>query len=85
MTGIQALERGMPDLTLKPGRCVKTEFEYIRHGTQSLIASFNVASGRIERGDVGDSRTEKDLERHLRGLLAKHSAASKIHFVMQSS
>ncbi len=32
----------MPNLPMKPGRPEKVEFEYIRHGTQSLIASFNV-------------------------------------------
>ena len=53
MTGIQALERTMPDLAMKPGRKVKREFEYIRHGTQSLIASFNVATGEIAWGDGG--------------------------------
>ena len=36
MTGIQALERAMPNLPMKPGRPEKVEFEYIRHGTQSL-------------------------------------------------
>ena len=40
MTGIQALERTMPDIPMQPGRCVQREFEYIRHGTQTLIASF---------------------------------------------
>jgi hypothetical protein len=48
MTGIQALERTMPDIPMKPGRSVKREFEYIRHGTQTLIASFNVATGAID-------------------------------------
>jgi transposase len=37
MTGIQALERTMPDIPMKPGHCVKREFEYIRHGTQTLL------------------------------------------------
>jgi hypothetical protein len=27
MTGIHALERLMPDIPIKPGRCVKQEFE----------------------------------------------------------
>jgi hypothetical protein len=49
MTGIQALERTMPDIAMKPGRCTLVEFEYIRHGTQSLIASFNVATGQVDR------------------------------------
>lgn len=51
---------------MKPGRCVNVEFEYLRHGTQALIASFNVASGRIAQANVGDSRTEKDLDIHVR-------------------
>ncbi len=82
MTGIQAIERKMPDIPMKPGRCVKLEFEYLRHGTQSLIASLNVATGRIDQADVGDSRTEADLEAHVRALLAQYPEASKLHWVM---
>ena len=70
MTGIQARERTMPDLTLKPGRSTRVEFEYIRHGTQTLIASFNVATGQVDQASVGDTRTEQDLDTHLRHLLA---------------
>ena len=82
MTGIQALERAMPNLPMKPGRPEKAEFEYIRHGTQSLIASFNVATGRIDRASVGDTRTEADLEAHLSALIAQNAQATKIHLVM---
>jgi hypothetical protein len=82
MTGIQALERRMPDLPMKPGRCVKVEFEYIRHGTQALIASFDVASGQIAQADIGDTRKEEDLDTHVRGLLAQYSDAQRIHWVM---
>ena len=38
MTGIQALERKAPDKPMRPGKPTKREFEYIRHGTQTLIA-----------------------------------------------
>ncbi|MEB3161935.1 MAG: transposase [Prochlorothrix sp.] len=82
MTGIQALERTMPDLGLKPGHCVRVEFEYIRHGTQTLIASLNVATGCIDLATVGDTRTEQDLDTHLRTLLAQSPQAPKIHLVM---
>jgi transposase len=82
MTGIQAWERLMPDIPMKPGRCVKVEFEYRRHGTQTLIASFNVASGRIAQADVGDTRTEEDLDTHIQALLAQHPDAPKTHLVM---
>lgn len=82
MTGIQALERTMPNLPMKPGRPEKSEFEYIRHGTQSLIASFNVATGHIEQASVGDTRTEADLAAHLSALIAQHAEATKLHLVM---
>ena len=82
MTGIQALERTMPNLDMKPGRCEKVEFEYIRHGTQTLIASLNVATGQIDQASVGDTRTEADLDAHLRALLGPAPTAPKIHLTM---
>jgi len=82
MTGIQALERTMPAMPMKPGSIVKREFEYIRHGTQSLIASFNVATGEIEVATVGATHTEQDLEAHVVRLMAKHPTAPKYHVVM---
>jgi transposase len=82
MTGIQALERLMPDIPMKPGRSVKVEFEYRRHGTQTLIASFNVASGLIAQADVAETRTEEDLKTHIKALLKQHPDAPKTHLVM---
>ena len=82
MTGIQALERLMPDIPMKPGRCVKREFEYIRHGTQTLIASFNVATGAIAVATVGDTRTSLDFEAHVRTLIEQSPDAVKYHLVM---
>ena len=72
----------MPNLAMKPGRCEKVEFEYIRHGTQTLIASLNVATGHIDQASVGDTRTEADLDAHLRALLGAAPTAPKIHLVM---
>jgi putative transposase len=72
----------MPEIPMKPGRGMRVEFEYSRHGTQALIAAFNVASGRIDQANVGDTRTEKDLDTHLRALLKQHPEALKVHLVM---
>ena len=52
MTGIQALERAAASLPMKPGKVERREFEYIRHGTQTLIASFDVVTGEVQ-GTVG--------------------------------
>src|SRR5262245_454653 len=62
MTGIQALERIAPNLPMKPGKVERREFEYRRHGTQTLIAAFDVTTGKIE-GTIGNTRTEKDFAR----------------------
>jgi hypothetical protein len=59
MTGIQALERKATDLPMRPGKIQRQEFEYIRHGTQTLIASFDVVSGQVIQSTVGDTRTER--------------------------
>ena len=60
-TGIQALERIHPDKPALPGRPALLEFEYIRHGTQTLIASFEAGNGKVLHAHVGDARTEQDL------------------------
>jgi transposase len=69
MTGIQALERRAPSLPMRPGKVERREFEYIRHGTQTLIAAFDVATGQV-RGVVGGTRTEADFCAFLADLFA---------------
>jgi hypothetical protein len=47
LTGVQALEKIAPSLPIKPGHVERQEFEYRRHGTQTVIASFDVATGQV--------------------------------------
>lgn len=82
MTGIQALERKFPDQPMRPGKRERREFEYIRHGTQTLIASLDVASGQVVQGNVSDTRNEVDYQAHIRQLIATDSNATKWHLVM---
>jgi transposase len=65
MTGIQALERAAPTLPMRPGQVERREFEYVRHGTQCLIANFDVVDGRIVAPSVGPTRTEADFAAHI--------------------
>jgi hypothetical protein len=83
MTGIQALERIAPGLPMAPGKVERREFEYKRHGTQTLIAGFNVTTGEVE-GVVGNTRTEKDFARFLRRLLSSATPATKWDIVCDS-
>ena len=80
MTGVQALEKIAPPLPMQPGKVERQEFEYRRHGTQTLIAGFDVATGRVH-GTVGDRRTEADFARFLEGLLASASSTTRWHIV----
>lgn len=59
-TGIQAIERKHADRAPVPGRLRRREFEYIRHGTQSLIAAMDVHTGQVV-GSCTDRRTQADL------------------------
>lgn len=44
---IQALERSQPILPLRPGSPEKQTHDYYRHGTTSLFAALDVATGRV--------------------------------------
>ena len=79
-TGVQALEKIAPPLPIEPGQVERQEFEYRRHGTQTLIASFDVATGQV-RGTVGERRTEQDFARFLEDLLASASSDVRWHIV----
>ncbi|GHO96565.1 hypothetical protein KSF_066130 [Reticulibacter mediterranei] len=65
MTGVQALQRLHPSLPMLPGHVEREEFEYIRHGTQSLIANLEVATGQIIAPTIGPKRTEEDFAAHI--------------------
>jgi DDE superfamily endonuclease len=82
MTGIQALERQAPDKPMKPGQPIKREFEYIRHGTQTLIASFDISSGTILHESIGQTRTELDFLTHVQQMVKANPQIEKWHLVM---
>lgn len=82
MTGIQATERLAKDLPMRPGKVARKEFEYIRHGTQSLIASFDVATGQIIEPTCGDTRTEVDFALHIRRTIETDPDVPKWHLIM---
>lgn len=68
-TGMQALERLHPTRPTKPGLIEREEFEYVRHGTVALIATFEVATGKVLAPSLGATRTEEDFATHLRHTL----------------
>ena len=64
-TGMQALERAQPTKPPRPGSVERIEFEYKRHGTLTLIANWDVATGGIVAPSIGPTRTEQDFAAHI--------------------
>ena len=81
MTGIQALERIFDELPMSAEKPVAIEFEYKRHGTQTVIAGFNVATGEV-RAVCGDTRKEEDFASFIQNTIEENPNYKKYHFVL---
>jgi hypothetical protein len=82
-TGIQALEPRHPTLPTRPGLIERREAEYVRHGTQCLIANFEVATGHIVAPTVGPTRTAADFAAHIARTVATAPQAEWVFVVDQ--
>ena len=83
LTAIQALERAAPTQSMRPGQMERREFEYVRHGTLSLISNFEVATGQVIAPSVGPTRTEADFVRHIAQTIAVDPEASWVFITDQ--
>jgi transposase len=79
---IQALDRTQPILPLRPGLAERRTHDYVRHGTATLFAALEVATGKV---------TEECFERHrhqefLRFLkrVAKAYPRGHLHIVLDN-
>jgi len=84
MTGVQALETKHPDLPMQPGRVLRREFEYIRHGTLSFIVNFHVADGTIVQVSAGPTRTETDFLSHIQRTVQADPHTKQWHFIVDN-
>jgi hypothetical protein len=82
-TGIQALGRTQPNKPMRPGEPTYIEYEYIRHGTQVLIANLEVATGQCIAPTVSDTRTEADFAAHIAQTIATDPEADWIFILDQ--
>ena len=83
MTGIQALERKAATKPMRPGLIERVEHEYIRHGTLSLIANFEVATGQVLSPSIGPTRNEADFARHIETTINTDPQAEWVFIVDQ--
>ena len=84
MTGVQAREPKHPDLPMQPGRVLYREFEYIRHGTLSLIVNFQVADGTVGQVSAGPTRKEEDFLAHIQRTVEENPQVRQWHFIVDN-
>jgi transposase len=77
--GMQALQHRFAMIPGRPGRAARKEFEYKRHGTRTLIAAFNVRTGKV-LASCGPTRTADDLLTFM-DRVAKHYPTGPVYII----
>ena len=76
---IQALDRTAPILPLRPGLPEKATHDYVRHGTTSLFAALEVATGKVTDRCYSRHRSEEFLA--FLKVIAKAYPRVQLHLV----
>jgi transposase len=82
-TAIQALDRLDPVLPLSPGRAERHGFEYYRHGTLSLYAALNTATGRVH-GKTTARHTSREFVAFLEEVVSLCPHQQQIHIILDN-
>jgi transposase len=82
-TAIQALDRLDPVLPLSPGRAERHGFEYYRHGTLSLYAALNTATGRVH-GKTAARHTSREFVAFLHEVVSLCPRQQQVHIILDN-
>ena len=80
---IQALDRTQPILPLAPGVPERRTHDYKRHGTTSLFAALDLATGRVI-GELHRRHRGKEFLAFLRTIEANVPAALDVHLILDN-
>lgn len=80
---IQALDRTQPILPLAPGIPERRTHDYQRHGTTSLFAAFDIASGKVI-GEVHRRHRSQEFLKFLRTIDSSVPQELDVHVVMDN-
>lgn len=80
---IQALDRTQPGLPLKKGRCQTMTHDYKRHGTTTLFAALNVASGQV-LGTCMQKHRHQEWLRFLRLIDRQTPSHLDVHLIVDN-
>jgi transposase len=80
---VQALDRSQPVLPMRPGQAERCTHDYYRHGTTSLFAALDIATGKV----IGRCQTRhrhQEFVRFLDQIEASVPAGLEIHLVLDN-
>ena len=80
---IQALDRTQPMLPLAPGLPERRTHDYVRHGTTTLFAALDIATGKVI-GEMHQRHRSTEFLKFLRTIEANVPEVLDIHLVMDN-
>jgi transposase len=83
-TQIQALDRTQPMLPLKPGLAERRTHDYVRNGTTSLYAAFNILTGEVI-GRVTERHRAKEFLEFMRQVERSTPKDLDLHVILDNS
>ena len=87
---IQALDRTMPVLPMQPGLVERRSHDYVRHGTTTLFAALDIATGQVTAALKPRHRNQeflaflKQIERTYRNVRDEDGQPVELHLVMDN-
>ena len=80
---IQALDRSQPVLPMRPGQPERRTHDYVRHGTTSLFAALDVATGKI-LGRIHRRHRTIEFRKFLDAIDATVSPDLDVHLILDN-
>ena len=80
---VQALDRTAPMLPLRPGLAERRTHDYVRHGTTTLFAALEVATGKITADACYPRHRHQEFLRFLKKVAAAHPGVD-LHVVLDN-
>jgi transposase len=80
---IQALDRSQPMLPMRPGQPARRSHDYVRHGTTSLFAALDIATGKVIGKCYGRHRAA-EFRKFLDEIEAAVPRNLEVHLVMDN-
>jgi len=80
---IQALERSQPVLPMRPGQVERRSHDYYRHGTTTLFAALDVATGKVI-GECYQRHRHQEFLKFLKVIENQVPKGQEVHLVMDN-